>query len=687
MSQPTSTSQPGWMQRTQRLVEPQALHGREVELLQRAVEARVASRRSSRGSARSIVPRFHSSGLRRSRGRRRERGVRIGAMAIAAPACGRPADEPSSTPRALLGRATARSRAARGRRAAVNPATGRPFAEVTLLDARAGGRGRGRGAAPPSRPGRPLASRARARSCCALRDLVLERGRRDRRPHRARAGQARGGGPPGRDVPGPGGARSTSPLTRRTLLREDAVESHVARSSPTRTAGSSTRPSAWSSSSRPGTTRSRSRSDRRGHRPDRRQHRRAQARARHHPRRPAHRRALPRGGRSRRRRERGGRGRRGRRRRWCEDPRVAKIVFTGSVATGKQGDGGGGEEPHAGGARAGRQGRGGRVPRRRPRPRRPRRSCGARSSTPARPARPWSACTSSEPVAEAFMAKVVEETRRLRVGDPGAGRGGRGPADPGAPAARSSRSTSPDAVAAGRAGPRRAARAPEGPGCFYPPTVLADVDHTHAHHARGDLRPRAARSWPWPPWTRPSAWPTTATYGLTASGWTRDPETARRLQRELQRGGGDHQRLRLQLRRAHRALGRRQAERHRPHPRPGRPAGDGAGQVRRRASSAAGRSSGGIPTAPELHRFMADREPRPPRARPLAAAARTRSRLLGFAPLLAARRSLRALARARRQAVLAEPCRSPAPSSPRAKRPQVAPHHDRRRPSSWWRWP
>ena len=61
-----------------------------------------------------------------------------------------------------------------------------------------------------------------------------------------------------------------------------------------------------------------------------------------------------------------------------EDPRVGKIVFTGSVATGKK-SWPGGEEPHPGGPGAGRQGRRHRVPRRRPRPGRARASCGAPS--------------------------------------------------------------------------------------------------------------------------------------------------------------------------------------------------------------------------------------------------------------------------------------------------------------------
>jgi acyl-CoA reductase-like NAD-dependent aldehyde dehydrogenase len=76
---------------------------------------------------------------------------------------------------------------------------------------------------------------------------------------------------------------------------------------------------------------------------------------------------------------------------------------------------------------------------------------------------------------------------------------------------------------------------PPGPGWFYPPTVLADVTHemlVMRDETFGPLLPvmsvdsldeaiRLANDSP---------------YGLTASGWTRSEETARRLQRELVAG-------------------------------------------------------------------------------------------------------------------------------------------------------
>ncbi len=137
------------------------------------------------------------------------------------------------------------------------------------------------------------------------------------------------------------------------------------------------------------------------------------------------------------------------------------------------------------------------------------------------------------PVAEAFLARVVAETRRLRVGDPA-----RGEAEVGPLTLERQRQIVEahvnDAVAKGARALTGGARQP-GPGFFYPPTVLTDVDHAMEvmrEETFGPVLPvmavdsleeaiRLANDSP---------------YGLTASAWTRSDETARRLQRELVAG-------------------------------------------------------------------------------------------------------------------------------------------------------
>jgi succinate-semialdehyde dehydrogenase/glutarate-semialdehyde dehydrogenase len=215
-----------------------------------------------------------------------------------------------------------------------------------------------------------------------------------------------------------------------------------------------------------------------------------------------------------------------------EDPRVGKVVFTGSVSTGKKVM-----------AAAARNltpvvlELGGKDP-----------AIVCRDADLDRAARGivWGAfvnagqtCASVErvyveqPVAEAFVARVLEETRRLRVGPPADAETDVGPLT----LERQRRVVEEhvqDAVARGARVLAGGARAP-GPGWFYPPTVLTGVDHTMRvmrEETFGPVLPIMAVA----SVEEALALANDSEYGLTASGWTRDAETARRLQEGLQAG-------------------------------------------------------------------------------------------------------------------------------------------------------
>jgi succinate-semialdehyde dehydrogenase/glutarate-semialdehyde dehydrogenase len=214
-----------------------------------------------------------------------------------------------------------------------------------------------------------------------------------------------------------------------------------------------------------------------------------------------------------------------------EDPRVGKIVFTGSVATGRKVMAAaaknltpvvlelGGKDPAI--------------------------VCRDADLDRAAQGIVWAAflnagqtCASVErvyverPVAEAFLAKVLEETRRVRLAS--AAR----EADVGPLTLERQRRIVEEHVAdAVTKGARvlTGGTTPDGPGFFYPPTLLVGVNHTMTvmrEETFGPVLPvmavdsldeaiRLANDSP---------------YGLTASGWTRSEETARRLQRELGAG-------------------------------------------------------------------------------------------------------------------------------------------------------
>jgi acyl-CoA reductase-like NAD-dependent aldehyde dehydrogenase len=214
------------------------------------------------------------------------------------------------------------------------------------------------------------------------------------------------------------------------------------------------------------------------------------------------------------------------------DPRLGKIVFTGSVATGKKVMAAaasnltpvvlelGGKDPAI--------------------------VCRDADLERAAPGIVWGAfmnagqtCASVErvyverDVAEPFLARVVEETARLRL-RPAVG----APGEIGPLSLERQRKIVEEHVEDAR---RKGARvltggaAVPGPGFFYPPTVLSNVDHTMAVMREETFGPVL------PVMTVDSIdhairLANDSDYGLTASAWTRSRQTARRLQRELQAG-------------------------------------------------------------------------------------------------------------------------------------------------------
>jgi succinate-semialdehyde dehydrogenase/glutarate-semialdehyde dehydrogenase len=138
-----------------------------------------------------------------------------------------------------------------------------------------------------------------------------------------------------------------------------------------------------------------------------------------------------------------------------------------------------------------------------------------------------------EAVADQFIAKVIAKTKAIRMGDPLDDQTDMGPLT-----LERQRAIVEAHIEDARAKGARIETGglrPEGPGHFYPPTVLTNVDHTMAimrEETFGPVLPimRVKTAEEGIRLANDSA------YGLTASGWTSSEVTAERLERDLQAG-------------------------------------------------------------------------------------------------------------------------------------------------------
>jgi len=136
-------------------------------------------------------------------------------------------------------------------------------------------------------------------------------------------------------------------------------------------------------------------------------------------------------------------------------------------------------------------------------------------------------------VYEPLLARVVELTRSLKVGDPLASDTDVGPMTTADQREVVHRHVG-DAIAGGARALTGGAM-PDGPGFFYPPTVLVDVRDDMdviREETFGPVLPML----PVRDLDEGIARANASRFGLTASGWTRSRDTARRFQRELDAG-------------------------------------------------------------------------------------------------------------------------------------------------------
>ncbi len=137
------------------------------------------------------------------------------------------------------------------------------------------------------------------------------------------------------------------------------------------------------------------------------------------------------------------------------------------------------------------------------------------------------------PIYDPLVRRIVDLTRELRMGDPSLPNTDIGPMT-----SKGQRDIVARQVEDALAGGARAltgGELPEGPGFFYPPTVLVDVDDSMEvmrEETFGPVLPITAVDSLDEAIRRAND----SNFGLTASGWTRSKGTAARLQRELDAG-------------------------------------------------------------------------------------------------------------------------------------------------------
>ena len=277
--------------------------------------------------------------------------------------------------------------------------------------------------------------------------------------------------------------------------------------------------------------------------------------------------------------------------RLVEHPDVAKIAFTGSTEVGASIAAGGRGDDQARDARARRQVRERRLRRRRRRGRRRRRRRGRSSTTPARTAARARASSSRRAPSTRFLAAL--EPRRPR--DPRrrpARRGDRdGPADLRRPARERRARSSPDGAPVAIRG-----SVPDGPGYWFPPTVLHPVGADERAATRGDLRAGRVRH---PVHRRGRGDPARQRHDLRPVGLGLDARRREGAARRAGRRGGQPLDQLEQLGAGHHAVRRLQAERLRPRARPARartrtPRSRPSTTARRRTEDMAGRLEGKV---------------------------------------------------------------------------------------------